>query len=334
MEFVIDRPWKFDEKLTHVLNIVQLVDLNHISNALQSLEKQLTRTIGYIGGGPISLHVLIPKSAYVPNERMPVQLIVTNNSRTPVDKVKFVIYKIVEYHSLSPVTVSKREVLKIVKKEAGGVHRKTEQRYEHVIDIPNLVPSDEFSPSRIIKIKYELKVEAKISGLFKNLIVSMPLILGSVPHNGTISGISILPTNNISSVGLARAIYPNLSTIGFNLNRLSLDSDTDTTASLSAQNIPVSPSASMASMSSSLTSSIASPQHTAELPNRYHPDTSATIQPSAPPLELCPGMTTEAPPTYDEVFSSPSSMSSGHRSMYQITNPSLKSTGSSNIGKV
>lgn len=343
MEFVIDKPWKFDEKQTVLLNIIQFADLNHVSNALQSVEKLLTRNIGYIGSGPISLHVFIPKSAYVPNERMPVQLVITNNSRTPVDKVKFSIHKIVEYHSLAPVTVSKREVVKILKKEAGGVHKKTEQRYEHVIDIPYLMPSDELSPSRIIHIKYEIKVEAKISGMFRNLIISIPLIVGSMPNDGALSATARPLTNITSSAAIPASIYPHMP-VGFHMNRLSLDSDSaDTITSQSGQNVPISPSSSVVSMPSSITPSITSPLHSTELPNRHHPNTS-TVQPTAPPLELCSdvpissthstSIRMDAPPTYDQVFGSPSSVTSSNRSsVYQITTSPLNSTASSNVGK-
>lgn len=355
MEFVIDKPWKFDERHLLLLNVIQLVNLKYVPNALQPLEKQLTRTIGYIGSGPISLHVFIPKSAYVPNERMPVQLIISNNSRTSVDKVKFSIHKIVEYCSTTPAASTKREIIKILKKEAGGVHKKTEQRYEHAIDIPYLMPSDEFSPSRIINVKYEIKVDAKISGLFKNIIsVGIPLIIGSVSNTGALSAAVTSPRYGVvnptatAAVASQLPIYPSIqhaNPYGFDLGRLNLDSDTDTITSRSANNIPVSPSSSMASVPSSITSSVTSPQHPREIPAASRPLNVSAVQPSAPPLEVC-GISaaaaenphsitstrqTDIPPTYDEVFGSPSS--SHHSSVYQMGTSSLNNSVNSNLGK-
>lgn len=66
MEFVVDKPWKlFDDKQTVVLNVIQTLDLNKIENIMTKFEKQLTKTIGFIGSGPISLYISIPKRGYV-----------------------------------------------------------------------------------------------------------------------------------------------------------------------------------------------------------------------------------------------------------------------------
>lgn len=77
MEFVVDKPWKFDERQVIVLNIVQTVNLNYSLGTLQPFENQLTRNIGYIGSGPISLHIFVPKCGYTHGDKIPVQVINT-----------------------------------------------------------------------------------------------------------------------------------------------------------------------------------------------------------------------------------------------------------------
>lgn len=74
MEFTVDKPWKFDEKQLIVLNIVQTVNLNYSLGTLQPFENQLTRNIGYIGTGPISLHIYVPKCGYAHGEKIPIQV--------------------------------------------------------------------------------------------------------------------------------------------------------------------------------------------------------------------------------------------------------------------
>lgn len=74
MEFVVDKPWKFDEKQVVVLNVIQTVDLNQFADTLKPFEKQLTKTIGFIDSGPISLHVSIPKIGYVFGELIQIQV--------------------------------------------------------------------------------------------------------------------------------------------------------------------------------------------------------------------------------------------------------------------
>lgn len=74
MEFVIDKPWKFNEKHTIALNIIQTMDLNSLPDAMKAFEQQLTKSIGFIDSGPISLHIFIPKTGFIFDEIIPVQV--------------------------------------------------------------------------------------------------------------------------------------------------------------------------------------------------------------------------------------------------------------------
>lgn len=340
MEFIVDRPWKFDEKQQIVLNIIQLVDLNTLRTINERpLEQQFTRNIGYISSGPVSLHVFIPKSAYVAGDKLPIQVIVSNNSRIHIDKIKFSMIKIIEYHSNVPVMAMKREIQKILRKEAGGVNKKTEQRYEHVVDVPITTPTQNFEVSQLIQIKYEIKVEAKIGGLHKNLIVTIPFKIGNVPINGTqpmpIPSILLPYPNNSPSQS------NHMPSIGFNFNRLSMTSNSSfrligsSTASLtnsdSIQSNRISSnqitdaesivSASLHSSTSSLnyvgeslTSNQTSSVSSSAVPEEILARNTSTFQPSAPPppelnstLNISYISTTsstfmDAPPSYDEVF--------------------------------
>ena len=183
MEFIIDKPWKFDEKYAVPLTIKRSLNLNNepyriYGNTPQ--QKQITRNIGFFGGGPISLHMYTPRMGCVSFEKLPLQVIVSNNSSTHVEKVKFTLRKIIYYNSIVPARVTREEIVKVMKKEAGGVDKKSEQKYEHNIEIPDL-PSTDYDISKIIHIRYEIQVEAKISGLHKNLIEKLPLVVATVP---------------------------------------------------------------------------------------------------------------------------------------------------------
>lgn len=74
MEFTVDKPWKFDEKQTIVLNIIQTVNLNYLSGTLLPFENQLTRNIGYIGSGPISVHIFVRKCGFIHGDKIPIQV--------------------------------------------------------------------------------------------------------------------------------------------------------------------------------------------------------------------------------------------------------------------
>lgn len=260
-------------------------------------QKQLARNIGYFGSGPITLKVFMPRSAYVPGEKLPLQVTVTNNSSTHVDKVKFAVRKIINYFSITPITMQKQEIIKILKKEAGGVDKKSEQKYEHMLLIPDLPATDE-QASKIIHITYEIKVEVKLSGLYKNIIETIPLIIGSnscsSSNNLNVSGGSV----PLTIIQHARS-PPQPPAIGF-------VRDDDRRQSISSY--------SQVSISSSSYAS-------------------SSINASAPPLDfssISPNSTRssvysshwDAPPSYNDVFGSPSA--SSRYSAYSSLNSSLR----------
>lgn len=325
LEFVLDKPWKFDEKQTLLLNIIQSVNLNLAFSTLQPFQKQLTRNIGYINSGPISVHAYIPKTGYICGEKLAVQVIVSNNSRIHVEKLKFALNKIVDYHSKTPGAAIKREIQRLLKKEAGGVAKKTEQRYEHVIDMPKTTPSQDSSTSRLIYISYELNVEAKLRGILnKNLLIAIPLKIGTIPHS---------INNNVQ-----RAIFPELpelpaglsvhspSTSSFQPRRLSLTSTSSLRSNLShnSHNTQASQSdrstyidiSTSSHIVSTLDSSISSNSSSFGLAQA---NGSNDYRPTAPQMDPISRTYADAPPSYDEVFGS--AFTSLDSSSFTISSP-------------
>lgn len=320
IEFIVDKPWKFDEKQTIVLNIIQTVNLNYIPGSLQPFENQLTRTIGYIGSGPISLHVFIPKSGFVLDEMIPIQVIVSNNSRIHVDKVKFSLNKITDYHSKTPGLAIKREVHRLLKKEAGGVNKKTEQRYEHIVYVPSTTPSQDSKTSFLIHIKYQLKVEAKLNGLYKNLVVTIPITIGNVGHSAGARPIPIFPSLPDLPPNLRLSVH-----LPYEQDRSSITSNSSYLSVSGTSPNPSLTTYSRISDVSVIAEAIANPQTPTPSVTASNSEniavastTNDEFRPTAPPMDELPNtsrasiqsntMYADAPPSYDEVFGSPSSI--------------------------
>lgn len=181
MEFIIDKPWQFDEKFEVPIMITKSLDYVNHPNASKPQEMSATKNVGFlgIGTGPIMLRLFLAKIGWAPGEKVPIQVELVNESGTDVDKIKFIMRKVIRYNSTSPPNVCKEEILPVLKKEAGGVQKRSVQRYEHKLEIPSLPPSDD-TYSRIIHIRYEIRVEAKIFG-YKNLVLTIPIIVGTTP---------------------------------------------------------------------------------------------------------------------------------------------------------
>lgn len=71
---------------------------------------------------------------------------------------------------------------RLIKKVVDGVDRKTEQTFQQTIDVPVTTPTQDEKTSKLIHIKYELKVEIKLGTLHKNLVMTIPIVIGNVPY--------------------------------------------------------------------------------------------------------------------------------------------------------
>lgn len=290
--------------------------------------------LGYFGSGPVSLHILIPRSGCVRGESIPLQVMVSNNSSVTVDKVKFTLLKIIDYYSKTPSRNTTQEILKIMKKEAPGVEKKSEQRYEHSLEIPNL-PSTDKEYSGLINISYEIRVEAKIAGLFKNLIESIPLTVGTVGiYDTDTASLCSLPMGRIQ---MPMPHYPVAPPTSNDLPYPSLDTSQISLNSLE-NNLPTTdtclPPYTSRMYATDQTTNGQQNTSTPYPPPRNRGGGGAggvdigfrTNLPTAPPLDFTFGSPNstrssicsqqwDTPPTYDEVFGSPAhAMASSHNS--------------------
>lgn len=109
-----------------------------------------------------------------------------------VEKVKYYLNQIIEYNSTAPSERIKTETKCLLKKKSDGVCKQSEQEFNLVIEVPNNVPpTQDKAISRLILIKYEVKVEAKVGGMHKNLVTTTPITIGTIPH--TIANAPTLP---------------------------------------------------------------------------------------------------------------------------------------------
>lgn len=353
LEFVVDKPWQFDEKYEVPLTIVRSLDLNYDLYARVPQQKQTTRNVGFIGSGPVSLHVHIPRTGVVPGELLPLQVIVSNFSSTEVDKVSFVLRKVIDYNSSAVPRHTKQEIVQVLKKEAGGVEAKKDQRYEHQLLIPELASSDT-DASSIINISYEIQVEAKMHGMFnKDLIVTIPLTVATIPlHDESTPVAASLPpvapgTSTyipVMTMPMPSAQYPLVPAMPAY----------PSPSHHSAQYPPSYPAVPLHMLAHEMLDPSEAPQApyptygTPRAPPRQHHGSSGASTPrmaTAPPLDFTfasPNSTRDSvcsqqwdtPPTYDEVFGSPGhSMTSSHNSA-AFDDSSSMASGVSNASSV
>uniref|UniRef100_A0A1A9V144 Arrestin_C domain-containing protein n=1 Tax=Glossina austeni TaxID=7395 RepID=A0A1A9V144_GLOAU len=180
MCIIIQRPWAFDERHVIPLMVIKNMPLP-LGYRLHPtpLEKQITKTISLFGTRPITMLALLPEEFAVRGEPMRICVTVINNSNTNVEKLRFCILQYINYHSFLPVRRQKTEIITIATKETGAVQKKSERSFAHELIIPLTAQPSDHELSDAINISYELRVEAVLRGLFKNLVLNLPFKLYS-----------------------------------------------------------------------------------------------------------------------------------------------------------
>lgn len=132
--------------------------------------------------GPFSIVASIPQSGFVSGQIIKVSTEVTNMSTIPVDEMKFLLRKIVFYHSQTPSSKTKEEIVDIQERRTGGVSKNDHGRFLVSLPVPPVPPTN-INLCKVIHITYEIKIEARLSGLHKNPYIRIPITIGTIPLN-------------------------------------------------------------------------------------------------------------------------------------------------------
>ncbi len=132
--------------------------------------------------GPFSIVASIPQSGFVSGQVIKVSTEVTNMSTIPVDEMKFLLRKIVSYHSQTPSSKTKEEIVNIQERRTGGVGKNDHGRFLVSLPVPPVPPTN-INFCKVIHITYEIKIEARLSGLHKNPYICIPITIGTIPLN-------------------------------------------------------------------------------------------------------------------------------------------------------
>lgn len=103
-------------------------------------------------------------------------------STIPVDEMKFLLRKIVAYHSQTPTSKTKEEIVDIQERRTGGVAKNDHGRFLVSLPVPPVPPTN-INLCKVIHITYEIKVEARLSGLHTNPYICIPITIGTIPLN-------------------------------------------------------------------------------------------------------------------------------------------------------
>lgn len=160
--------------------------------------------------GPFSIVASIPQSGFVSGQIIKVSTEVTNMSTIPVDEMKFLLRKIVAYHSQTPSSKTKEEIVDIQERRTGGVAKNDHGRFLVSLPVPPVPPTN-INLCKVIHITYDIKVEARLSGLHSNPYIRIPITIGTIPLNLTSPDPKYPVINTIGQPAITVQPLPNTS---------------------------------------------------------------------------------------------------------------------------
>lgn len=178
----IDRPWRFDITTKSVFTVIEYVDINTDPQLLRPCQVEEQEQYGFACfSGPISVTVQTDRRGYCPGESVAISAFINNQSSSHVDGVEILLLQ-TSIYTVKLGKHLKRVVEKVAKVKKDEIRGGGDHHLELVpFPIPSLPPT--MKSCNCIKISYELKFIVQVAGgLSKDLTVTIPITIGSVPY--------------------------------------------------------------------------------------------------------------------------------------------------------
>lgn len=162
--------------------VITPVDLNQKPQCNQPVNLELEKTFCCFccTSAPLNLLIRLPVSGYVSGQTIPIKAEVENTSNVVVNALKLSFRKRISFHVHQPKRATKKEHEVIEELTMGPIDAGQSRSWEQKIQVPALPPSNLVNCG-IIDLDYEIKVEAQVGSIHRNLEGIIPITLGTVP---------------------------------------------------------------------------------------------------------------------------------------------------------
>lgn len=187
-------PWDFDETERTTFYIIPRYDLNEFPHLQEPVREASRKTFGCCcwESDPLHIYNILPRSGFVPGDRVPYSLEFNNDSDVSIDGATVKLVEKIVYHAHSPRSDTRHHERTLWRHEFSGNNR------NFVAAMQNKVYSTDiyFDPSwnfkffngcGIITVEYYLKSEAHTSGCHTNLSNYTWVTMGTIPFRSNAS---------------------------------------------------------------------------------------------------------------------------------------------------
>jgi len=188
------RDWKWDYDVKHHITVNAELDLNAFPEASLGGRNQDHKNLCCLccKSGPITAMIGTDRQGYVPGELIGFSAEVDNQSDRLMTKSYLHLVEVVTYITYKKNKTTRRPVCQI---ERGAIQPGGQDMWEDVkMRVPALAPSNLGGACNIMKVQYELEFHVDPSGVGFDLVVTVPIMVGTIPLISTIPTFAPPPT--------------------------------------------------------------------------------------------------------------------------------------------
>merc|ERR1711971_1220350 len=177
----IVRSWKWNHKVKQHFMVNGILDLNTYPSAKEEGHSRKHKRLCCLccKSGPITAEITSNRAGYVPGEMIGFNAEVENLSNRMMEGSFLNLVEIVEYRAAGDIRTAKRVVTKV---ERGEILPGNSDCWEGVsIRVPALPPTNLGGNCSIIDVQYRLEFHVDPCGWAFDLVVKIPIIIGTIP---------------------------------------------------------------------------------------------------------------------------------------------------------
>jgi len=196
----IVRDWRWNHKTKQHVTVNGILDLNLFPSTLQAGSSHDYKTLCCLccRSGPISALIATNRTGFVPGELIGFSAEVDNQSTREMSGSFLNLVEVVTYRTSQKNKTEQRVVAEI---RRGRIGPGCQDMWEGVtMRVPALPPTNLAGPCNIISVQYKLDFHVDPSGLSFDLVVSLPITVGTIPPTEYIPTLAPpLPHNPMST---------------------------------------------------------------------------------------------------------------------------------------
>lgn len=183
VDAMLDIQWSLLDLHAKVpFTVSRLEDLNVFPELklAQEVEENKKFCWGICDSNPLLIKIRLPKSGYALGENIVMTFEYNNMSKHSVDRTAIVLIQKEKFICTDPVRKDRSKKTQVVATAAKGVGKNSSVKFEHALEIPQILMITNRRYSQVFQITYELKITVVTDGCSSSPVLKIPVTIGSV----------------------------------------------------------------------------------------------------------------------------------------------------------